>query len=96
MALKVIHGSVGDADARRRLLAEARAVTALNHPHIVVVHDVLTLNERDVLVMEFVSGEALSQRIPAAGMKLRDVSNIAIPVADALAAAHMAGLVHRD
>ena len=40
---------------------EARAVTALNHPHIVVVHDVLTVNERDVLVMEFVSGEALRQ-----------------------------------
>lgn len=96
VALKVLHGSVGDAEARRRLLAEARAISALNHPHIIVIHDVLAVEERDVLVMEFVAGDVLSKRIPAGGMRLRDALTTAIAVADALTAAHVAGVVHRD
>jgi serine/threonine protein kinase len=96
VALKVLHGSIGDAEARRRLLAEARAVGALNHPHIIVIHDVVAVEERDVLVMEFVTGDVLSKRIPGGGMKLRDALRIAAAVADALAAAHSAGVVHRD
>jgi len=64
VALKVMHGSLGDEESRRRLLAEARAVGALDHPHIVVVHDILCVEDRDVLVMEFVTGEAVSRRIP--------------------------------
>ena len=96
VALKVLHGSLDDPDARRRLLTEARSVSSLNHPHIVVVHDLLSVGDRDVLVMEFVGGDVLTQRIPSRGLKLRDALKIAIPVADALAAAHSAGVVHRD
>ena len=96
VALKGIHRSVGDAEARHLLLAEARALSALNHPHIVVVHDVLTVDDRDVLVMEFVAGDALSQRIPPGGMTLGDGLQIGIGVADAVAAAHAAGVIHRD
>ena len=96
VALKVLHGSVGDAEGRRRLLAEARAVSALNHPHIIVVHDVLSVEDRDVLVMEFVTGDVLTRRIPAGGMKPREALKIAITIADAVATAHAAGVVHRD
>ena len=96
VALKVMHGGLGDEQARRRLLAEARAVGALNHPHIVVVHDILSVEERDVLVMEFVTGEALSRRIPPGGMTLREALKLAVAVADAVAAAHAAGVTHRD
>ena len=50
VALKVLHTDLGDEAARRRLIAEARAVSALQHPHIVVVHDLLSIEGRDVLV----------------------------------------------
>ena len=96
VALKVLHGALGDEQSRRRLLAEARAVGALNHPHIVVVHDILSVEERDVLVMEFVTGEAVSRRIPPGGMSLREALKLAVAVADAVAAAHAAGVTHRD
>ena len=96
VALKVMHGSLGDEESRRRLLAEARAVGALDHPHIVVVHDILCVEDRDVLVMEFVTGEAVSRRIPPGGMTLREALKLAVAVADAVAAAHTAGVTHRD
>lgn len=96
VAIKVLHGPVADSDARRRLVAEARALSALNHPHIVVVHDVLSLEDSDLLVMEFVPGDVLSRRIPAAGLSLREGLKLAIGIADALAAAHAAGVIHRD
>ena len=96
VALKVLHVGARDEASRRRLLAEARAVTALHHPNIVVVHDLLCADGHDVLVMEYVAGDVASQRIPAGGMKIRDALRIGIGVADALAAAHAAGIVHRD
>ena len=96
VALKVLRAGVGDEAARRHLLAEARAVTALNHPNIVVVHDVLSVDGRDVLVMEYVAGKPLTERTPPGGMKLREALKIAIAVADAVAAAHAAGVIHRD
>ena len=96
VALKVLHSTVVDVEARHRLLAEARTLGTLNHPHIVVIHDLLTVADRDVLVMEFVTGDVLTQRIPAAGMKLHEALKIGIAVADAVAAAHAAGVVHRD
>ena len=95
VALKVLHGAAGE-ESRRRLLAEARVLSALNHPHIVVVYDVVAVDGRDVLVMEYVDGEPLSQRIPPGGMQLRSALKIAIAVSDAVAGAHAAGVVHRD
>ena len=96
VALKILRDGASDEGARRRLLAEARSLSALQHPHIVAVHDLISRGEDDVLVMEYVEGEALSARLPRAGMPVREALKLAIPIADALAAAHAAGVIHRD
>ena len=87
-----------DRDRRRRFLDEARAASALNHPGIVTIYDVAedTGDSVAFIAMELVSGETLAsalqrQRFPAA-----EVLRIAIQVADALDAAHSAGVIHRD
>lgn len=96
VALKILRDGASDEGARRRLLAEARSLSALQHPHIVAVHDLISRGEDDLLVMEYVEGEALSARLSRAGMPVREALTLAIPIADALAAAHAAGVVHRD
>ena len=97
VAVKVLPPyAAGDAEQRKRLLNEARAVSALNHPNIVTIHDVLSDGERDALVMEYVIGETLQKRIGRRGLPLKEVLSFAIQIADALTAAHAAGIVHRD
>ena len=85
-----------DEERRRRFMQEARAASALNHPHIVVLHDILSENGSDVLVMEYVPGKTLDQVIPKKGLRLQDTLRYGIQIADALAAAHHSGIVHRD
>ncbi len=97
VALKVLAPDrSGDPDHRRRFLQEAKAASALNHPGIVSVHDVLTVDGQDVLVMELVEGETLEQLLARRRLPLGEALGLAIGVADALARAHTAGIVHRD
>jgi len=85
-----------DPERLRRFRAEARAASALNHPHIVVVHDFGDFHGRPFIVMEFVEGETLRERIGAAPVALKEAVGITTQVASALAAAHVRGIVHRD
>jgi serine/threonine-protein kinase len=81
---------------RQRFLYEAQAASALSHPHIVTVHDIVTHDGADFIVMEHVSGKTLDALIPRKGMRLTEALRIAVQIADALSAAHRAGIIHRD
>jgi serine/threonine protein kinase len=97
VAIKVLPAErMADEGRRRRFVQEARAASALNHPHIVTIHDIASAEGTDFIVMELVPGKTLDALIPRHGMRLGEVLRIAIPLADALAAAHGAGIVHRD
>ena len=87
---------LGDETGRRRFVHEAQAASALNHPHIVTIHEIESAGDRDFIVMEYVRGRSLDTAIPRGGMRLGELLRIAIPVADALGAAHARGIVHRD
>ncbi len=77
-------------------MQEARAASALNHPNIIVIYDIGSESGIDFLVMEYVVGKTLDQRIPRKGMRLNEALKLAIQMADALAKAHSAGIIHRD
>ncbi|MFN0170316.1 MAG: serine/threonine-protein kinase [Bryobacteraceae bacterium] len=94
VAIKTINST--DKDRKRRFLQEAQAASALNHPNIITIHDLVSDGGADYLVMEFIPGRTLGQLIPRTGMRLNDVLKLAIPIADALDKAHRAGIVHRD
>lgn len=85
-----------DPERMRRFNQEARAVSALNHPNIIVIHDVGENEGVQYIVTEFVDGETLNSRVSRGTVPLRDAVDIAIQVASALAASHKAGIVHRD
>ena len=94
VAIKVL--AKQDADASARLLQEARAASALNHPHICSVYEVGEHEGQAFIVMEHVEGKALSQLIPSDGLPPESVIRYATQIADALAHAHERGIVHRD
>jgi predicted Ser/Thr protein kinase len=97
VALKVLPPDCASDPARRlRFVAEAKAASALQHPGIVAVHDVLSVDGRDVIVMEHVAGETLEQKMGQRALPLGRALRYAEQVADALACAHAAGIVHRD
>ena len=97
VALKLLPAHLTrDGERLRRFRAEARAASALNHPHILVVHDFGDFNGRPFIVMEFVEGQTLRERINAEPIAVRDAVGITRQVASALAAAHARGIVHRD
>jgi serine/threonine protein kinase/TolB-like protein/Tfp pilus assembly protein PilF len=80
-----------------RFEQEARAVAALSHPNVCTIHEVIETDEgRHCIVMEYVHGVTLRQRIGEGPMKVAEALEVAIQVASALAAAHEAGVVHRD
>ena len=83
-------------ERRRRFKQEALAVAALNHPNIVTIYSVEEADGLPFLTMELVSGRTLAELIPAGGMALARVLEIAVPLASALAAAHGTGITHRD
>ena len=87
---------LADHERRRRFLDEARAASALNHPNIVVMHDIAESQGVEFLVMELVPGQPLSDCIPRKGLRLNEALRYGMQIADALAAAHAAGIVHRD
>ena len=96
VALKIIRSDKVDEESRRRFLQEARAVSSLNDPNIVDLHDIVSDSGRDVLVMEYVEGKSLERLIPQKGLRLNEVLSWSIQIASALATAHRAGIIHRD
>ena len=93
VAVKVISATSQTSEARERLIREARAAAALNHPHIVTIHDVGEENGLPFLVMEFVPGPRLSQARPT---EFSRVVQIATQICAALEHAHLNKIVHRD
>ena len=85
-----------DRDRLARFQREAEAIAALNHPNIVTIHSVDEFEGVHFLTMELVEGESLDQRIPDSGMPLADFLEVALPLTDALAAAHEKSITHRD
>ena len=85
-----------DTSSKARFLQEARALSALNHPNIVTVHEIGEQDGQTFIVMELVNGKPLHEIIPAKGMRLPDVLRISVQIAEALSAAHAARIVHRD
>jgi eukaryotic-like serine/threonine-protein kinase len=85
-----------DPQALRRLQREARAASALNHPNICTIHDIGEDGGVAFLVMEFLEGETLKERIAGDRPSLGDLLKIAIPITEALEAAHRKGIIHRD
>jgi eukaryotic-like serine/threonine-protein kinase len=79
-----------------RFEQEARTASALNHPNIITIHEILKANATHVIATEFVEGETLRDRLRHESPTIREALDIAIQIADALTAAHKAGIVHRD
>jgi serine/threonine protein kinase/Tol biopolymer transport system component len=97
VALKVLaHALAADPERRGRFEREARAVAALNHPNIITIYSVEDRDGVLFLTMELVEGKTLTELIPPHGMSLEQVLHVAIPLADAVGAAHQRGITHRD
>jgi serine/threonine protein kinase len=97
VALKVLAPDVADDPERRsRFEREAKAVAALNHPNIVTIYSVEEPEGVHIITMELVRGKTLTELIPKKGLPLDEFFAIAIPVSDAVSAAHQEGITHRD
>jgi formylglycine-generating enzyme required for sulfatase activity len=97
VALKLIKPGQGVKDtARARLLREAKAIARLQHPNVVAVHDVGVFEEQVFLAMEFVAGGTIKSWLAAQNRSWREILDVFIAAGRGLAAAHAAGLVHRD
>jgi Tol biopolymer transport system component len=97
VALKVLPESfTTDSDRLRRFEQEARAVAALNHPNIVSVYDVGNAGGVHYIVSELLEGDPLRQLISSSGMAVRKTTELAVQLAQGLAAAHEQGIIHRD
>jgi TolB-like protein/tRNA A-37 threonylcarbamoyl transferase component Bud32/lipoprotein NlpI len=96
VVLKVIQAQRLDETSRRWFMREARAAAALSHPFICAIHEVLEHEGQPVIVMEHVRGETVLQRTAASALPAEDVCRYGREIAEALAAAHSRGIVHRD
>ena len=97
VALKFIPEHLAtDPRSLERFMREARAASQLNHSNICTIHDIEDNNGHPFIVMEKLEGESLKQRIHGQALDLDDLLDIAVQVADALAASHAKGIVHRD
>ena len=97
VAIKVLPEHIGsDPDRRQRFEREAKTVAALSHPHICPVFDVGEQDGVNFLVMEYLEGETLAQRLTRGPLPLDQALRYAIEIADALDKAHRQGVVHRD
>ena len=97
VAIKVLLGDVAsDRDRLRRFELEARAASALNHPHIVSIYDVGSSGTTFYMAMELVDGTTLRESVGEEPLAVRRLLDIAVQIADGLAKAHEAGIVHRD
>src|SRR5215467_1395342 len=97
VVIKVVPESVsGDPSALERFQREARAASALNHPNICTVYDIGEWEGGPFLALEYLEGEGLRQRIAGKPLKVDELLELGIQIADALDAAHSKGIVHRD
>ncbi|HOP06668.1 MAG TPA: protein kinase [candidate division Zixibacteria bacterium] len=97
VAIKILPNAIaGMPDFKQRFEREARAISSLNHAHICTLYDVGQQDDCDFLVMEFLEGETLSERLQRGPVPYAEMLQIAVQVAGALDAAHRQGLVHRD
>ena len=97
VAVKVLHEAVAANEQRlRRFIQEAQAASALNHPHILTIHEIGTTGNTKFIATEFIDGDTLRKRINSGYENLNEILEIAIHVTSALAAAHAAGIIHRD
>ena len=97
VAIKALRRNAHGTNASRaQAVTEVRSLSALAHPHIAVLYDVCTHDEADVMVMEFLEGSTLAERLRDGPLPERDALRLALQIADALACAHRQGVVHRD
>jgi serine/threonine-protein kinase len=97
VALKVLIPATNEGpDRQARFIQEARAASSLNHPNIITIYEIVTAGDRDCIVMELVRGQTLGDMIEQGRLPTVDCLKIAMQIADALAAAHSIGIVHRD
>jgi len=97
VAIKVLPpDALAQAERRQRFAQEAKAASALNHPNIVHIYAIESSAGQDYIVMEFVDGTTLDELLKTKSLPLDEALGYAVQLADALAAAHEAGIVHRD
>jgi serine/threonine-protein kinase len=97
VAIKILSGHLaGRAELRERFEREARTIASLNHPHICILHDIGQQDGIDYLVMEYLEGETLAERLKKGPLPIEQVLKCAIEIADALDKAHRKGVTHRD
>jgi eukaryotic-like serine/threonine-protein kinase len=96
VAIKILTPGSGGPKRTERFAREARAVSKVNHPHICTLHDIGEQDGVQFIVMEYLEGENLAQRIKRGTLPMEQVLRYAIEIADALAHAHRQGVVHRD
>src|SRR5262245_2319067 len=94
VAIKILPSA--DPDRRLRFEREARAIASLSHPNICMLHDVGHADGTDFLVVEYLEGETLADRLTHGPLSPPTLVELALQIADALAVAHSAGIVHRD
>ncbi len=97
VAIKVLPAEfASDPERLARFEQEARAAAALNHPHIAAVHDVGVEDGTHFMVQEYLEGDTLREPLGKGALPLKKALGLATEIAEALAAAHAAGIIHRD
>jgi len=97
VAIKILPLELSSDPARRqRFQREAKIISSLNHPHICVLHDIGCQDDLDYLVMEYIDGETLADRLQRGALPVEQVLKFGIQIADALDKAHASGVIHRD
>jgi len=97
VAVKVLPDHLScDPESKQRFEREARTISSLNHPHICALYDIGPQDGIDFLVMEYLEGQTLADRLHRGALLIEEVLEIGIEIADALDKAHRQGIVHRD